>query len=37
MRDFALRQDQWYESWPQGDEIDDRAMVVDYVKMWKEC
>jgi hypothetical protein len=37
MRDFAVRQDDWYSTWPQGDQIDDRALVVDYVKMWREC
>ncbi|KAH9896078.1 concanavalin A-like lectin/glucanase [Cubamyces lactineus] len=35
MRDFAIRQDAWYETWPQN--IADRAMVVDSVKMWQRC
>ncbi|KAF8589547.1 glycoside hydrolase family 16 protein [Ramaria rubella] len=35
MRDFALAQDQWYPTWPADPE--DRAMVVDYVKMWQTC
>ncbi|EKM82304.1 hypothetical protein AGABI1DRAFT_124786 [Agaricus bisporus var. burnettii JB137-S8] len=35
MRDFALAQSQWYPTWPTN--VEDRAMVVDYVKMWKHC
>lgn len=35
MRSFAEAQSQWYPSWPQN--LDDRAMVVDYVKMWRHC
>jgi beta-glucanase (GH16 family) len=35
MRDFAKAQSQWYPSWPT--DIEERAMVVDYVKMWKHC
>ncbi|KAK7461720.1 hypothetical protein VKT23_008148 [Stygiomarasmius scandens] len=37
MRDFANTQGQWYESWPQGEELERRAMVVDHVKMWRHC
>ena len=35
MRDFAERQDAWYANWPKN--IEDRAMVVDSVKMWQRC
>ena len=35
MQDFALAQDEWYATWPQN--IADRAMVVDSVKMWQRC
>ncbi|KAA1470751.1 glycoside hydrolase family 16 protein [Dentipellis sp. KUC8613] len=35
MEQFALAQDQWYSTWPANEE--DRAMVVDYVKMWELC
>lgn len=35
MRTFAEAQSQWYPTWPQN--VDDRAMVVDYVKMWRHC
>jgi len=35
MLDFANAQSQWYPTWPANP--DDRAMVVDYVKMWKHC
>lgn len=35
MEQFALAQDQWYPTWPADD--DDRAMIVDYVKMWELC
>jgi len=35
MRDFALAQDKWYPTWPEN--VEDRAMVVDYVKMWQVC
>ncbi|KIY43228.1 concanavalin A-like lectin/glucanase [Fistulina hepatica ATCC 64428] len=34
MRDFTLAQDKWYGTWPQSD---DRAMIVDSVKMWQQC
>ncbi|KAI0739930.1 concanavalin A-like lectin/glucanase [Daedaleopsis nitida] len=35
MTDFANAQSQWAESWAQN--IEDRALVVDSVKMWKQC
>ncbi|KAI8969530.1 concanavalin A-like lectin/glucanase domain-containing protein [Trametes punicea] len=35
MRDFAEKQDEWYATWPQN--VDDRALVIDSVKMWKLC
>ncbi|KIK58092.1 glycoside hydrolase family 16 protein [Collybiopsis luxurians FD-317 M1] len=35
MRSFANAQSQWYPTWPQN--LDDRAMAVDYVKMWRHC
>lgn len=35
MRTFAEAQSQWYPTWPQN--LDDRAMAIDYVKMWKHC
>ncbi|KAF8589550.1 glycoside hydrolase family 16 protein [Ramaria rubella] len=35
MRDFALAQDEWYPTWPE--DPAERAMVVDYVKMWQLC
>lgn len=28
MSDFAKKQDDWYSTWPQNGEIDDRALVV---------
>ena len=28
MSDFAKKQDDWYSTWPQGESIDDRALVV---------
>ncbi|THU77933.1 concanavalin A-like lectin/glucanase [Dendrothele bispora CBS 962.96] len=37
MREFADKKDEWYQSWPQGEEMDRRAMVVDWVKMWRHC
>jgi hypothetical protein len=37
MADFAKAQDKWYSTWPQGAEIDDRAMIIDSVKMWEQC
>ncbi|EIM84966.1 glycoside hydrolase family 16 protein [Stereum hirsutum FP-91666 SS1] len=35
MRKFALTQDDWSSTWPTDE--DQRAMVVDYVKMWQLC
>jgi len=35
MRDFANAVNSWYPTWPQN--VEERAMVVDYVKMWKHC
>ncbi|KAF8236768.1 concanavalin A-like lectin/glucanase [Tricholoma matsutake] len=35
MRDFANAQRVWYPTWPSN--VEDRAMIVDYVKMWKHC
>ncbi|TFK20537.1 concanavalin A-like lectin/glucanase [Coprinopsis marcescibilis] len=35
MRDFWRAAAQWYPTW--GTKVEDRAMVVDYVKMWKHC
>jgi hypothetical protein len=34
-RDFVNGIAQWYPTWPSN--VEDRAMVVDYVKMWKHC
>jgi len=34
-RDFAKGISQWYPTWPTNPE--ERAMIVDYVKMWKHC
>ncbi|KAJ7723832.1 glycoside hydrolase family 16 protein [Mycena maculata] len=33
--DFMNGKGQWLPTWPQN--IEDRAMVVDYVRMWKHC
>ncbi|KDR73819.1 hypothetical protein GALMADRAFT_125114 [Galerina marginata CBS 339.88] len=33
--DFAKAIAQWYPTWPSN--VEDRAMIVDYVKMWKHC
>ncbi|KAJ6463591.1 glycoside hydrolase family 16 protein, partial [Mycena vitilis] len=33
--DFLRAQDQWYSTWPQ--DISERAMVIDSVKMWEKC
>ncbi|KIJ43534.1 glycoside hydrolase family 16 protein [Sphaerobolus stellatus SS14] len=35
MYDFAHSQDTWYATWPESPE--DRAMVIDYVKMYELC
>ncbi|KAJ7202651.1 concanavalin A-like lectin/glucanase domain-containing protein, partial [Mycena pura] len=34
-RDFLQAQNKWYPSWPQN--LFNRAMVVDSVKMWEKC
>ncbi|EAU80625.1 glucan 1,3-beta-glucosidase [Coprinopsis cinerea okayama7 len=34
-RDFLSAIEQWYPTW--GTDVNQRAMVVDYVKMWKHC
>ncbi|TFK77653.1 glycoside hydrolase family 16 protein [Polyporus arcularius HHB13444] len=33
--DFAYAQSQWASTWPENPE--DRALVVDSVKMWQLC
>ncbi|KAI0327877.1 concanavalin A-like lectin/glucanase [Cubamyces sp. BRFM 1775] len=35
MRDFAKMQDEWYATWPTN--VEDRALVIDSVKMWRLC
>ena len=35
MTDFAQAQSEWYATWPQN--VEDRALVVDSVKMWQQC
>ncbi|KAI1784476.1 concanavalin A-like lectin/glucanase [Ganoderma leucocontextum] len=35
MTDFAQAQNQWSATWPQN--VEDRALVVDSVKMWRLC
>ncbi|KAJ6577945.1 concanavalin A-like lectin/glucanase domain-containing protein [Mycena capillaripes] len=35
MSDFIKNSAQWLSTWPEN--VDDRAMVVDYVRMWKHC
>ncbi|KAJ7732130.1 glycoside hydrolase family 16 protein [Mycena metata] len=35
MVDFINNKEQWLPTWPQN--VEDRAMVVDYVRMWKHC
>ncbi|KZT63256.1 glycoside hydrolase family 16 protein [Daedalea quercina L-15889] len=35
MHDFAQAQDTWYATWPQS--IDERAFIIDSVKMWQSC
>ncbi|KIM48512.1 glycoside hydrolase family 16 protein [Hebeloma cylindrosporum] len=34
-RDFTKAIAQWYPTWPS--DVEDRAMIFDYVKMWKHC
>ncbi|KAK7055868.1 glucan 1,3-beta-glucosidase [Favolaschia claudopus] len=35
MQDFINNKQQWLPTWPEN--FEDRAMVVDYVRMWKHC
>ncbi|TFK38507.1 GH16 beta-1,3-glucan recognition protein [Crucibulum laeve] len=35
MSDFWRTKDKWLPSWPS--KVEDRAMVVDHVKMWQKC
>ncbi|TRM66532.1 glycoside hydrolase family 16 protein [Schizophyllum amplum] len=35
MRDFIKSKDKWYSSWP--DNAEERAFVIDSVKMWQQC
>ncbi|EJF59429.1 concanavalin A-like lectin/glucanase [Dichomitus squalens] len=35
MTEFAQAQEKWYATWPTN--IEDRALVVDSVKMWQQC
>ncbi|KAF8525030.1 concanavalin A-like lectin/glucanase domain-containing protein [Hysterangium stoloniferum] len=35
MRDFATQQQTWSKTWPQ--DITQRAMIIDSVKMWRTC
>ncbi|EPS96752.1 hypothetical protein FOMPIDRAFT_57748 [Fomitopsis schrenkii] len=35
MHDFAQAQDTWYATWPQN--VDERAFIIDSVKMWQSC
>ena len=35
MTDFTKNQKEWQASWPES--IEDRALVVDHVKMWEVC
>ncbi|KAJ6492438.1 glycoside hydrolase family 16 protein [Mycena vitilis] len=35
MKDFIDGKSQWLPTWPQ--DVEQRAMVVDYVRMWKHC
>jgi len=35
MRDFAKASPEWYPTWPT--KAEGRAMIIDYVKMWKHC
>jgi hypothetical protein len=37
MRDFAAAQSTWYTTWPSGGSIDDRALIIDSVKMYSYC
>ncbi|TFY58030.1 hypothetical protein EVJ58_g6670 [Rhodofomes roseus] len=35
MHDFAQAQDSWYATWPQ--DTQDRAFIIESVKMWQSC
>ncbi|KAJ7220344.1 glycoside hydrolase family 16 protein [Mycena pura] len=35
MKDFINGKSQWLPTWPE--DLEQRAMVVDYVRMWKHC
>ncbi|KAF4569997.1 Concanavalin A-like lectin/glucanase domain superfamily protein [Pleurotus pulmonarius] len=35
MRDFANAKDRWFPTWPT--DVKERALAVDYVKMWQKC
>jgi hypothetical protein len=35
MLDFVKTKDKWYPTWPTN--VEDRSLVVDYVKMWQQC
>ncbi|KAF7335504.1 Glucan 1,3-beta-glucosidase [Mycena venus] len=35
MANFASNKGQWLPTWPEN--VEDRAMVMDYIKMWKHC
>ncbi|TFK63649.1 glycoside hydrolase family 16 protein [Pluteus cervinus] len=35
MAEFWRRKDEWYSSW--GATTEDRAFIIDYVKMWQKC
>lgn len=37
MYDFAAAQDTWFSTWPTDDQVEDRGMTVDYVRMWQQC
>ncbi|KAI4521060.1 concanavalin A-like lectin/glucanase [Schizophyllum commune Loenen D] len=35
MRDFIKHKDKWYPTWPES--VEDRAFIIDSVKMWQQC
>ncbi|KAL7413331.1 concanavalin A-like lectin/glucanase domain-containing protein [Mrakia frigida] len=35
-KSFWEKRDDWFPSWPSGDSINDRAVIVDSVKMWQK-
>jgi hypothetical protein len=37
MKSFAEAKEKWFGTWPQGEDMDKRAMVIDSVKMWRHC